>query len=466
MNQVNELSARLSEIRSVILTGIGGITGIWYARLLMNRGYRVFGHDLRENIQLPADITEHSLFEMYTGQPATGLTLTPGVPLKSEFIQNLLENDTPPFLFTELEFGLTLLPPLKIAAITGTDGKSTTTELLHHLLSRAGYSSYAGGNLGSPLSQFILEKNLQSDDILVLELSSYQLESARNLKPHTAVYLNLAPDHLDRYDSLEDYCRAKWNIIQNADSDTELIINRKLLRPHDTIISGMHPAESFSGRIIEIDTERLFSPSYVFTESLLNDSGGRALSLESLPLKGRHNAANILFALEACNSLTGSPADLDLLISFSPLPHRFEIIHSSDDNLFINDSKATTTQAAMTAIRNTADPLFLFAGGAGKGEDYTELAESLKNRRVQVYLFGAEADTMQQVFSSAGIDSVTVSQKLEQVFTAAITKRAGLTERVTWLLAPAATSWDQYKSFQHRGDHFRELVSEYLQQKS
>lgn len=454
----------------VLLLGAGGKTGESYARLLQSHGHHVLWYDKNPQ-QMPKNLdasllthVPHDALDMeLLRDEFTLLTLTPGVPLAQPFIA--AARAAGKRVISEVAYTAPYLSGFRIIGITGTDGKSTTTTLVAQILRALGHAAIECGNFGIPLSEIALEKQRFEGKILACELSSYQLEEPGELKLDAAVFLNLAPDHLNRYRSVEEYGLAKWNIAPRLRTGAPLIVADKLTEGKTPYWLGAHPLAAFQNPVLVIEDEKLVSPHFYFDGSwLVHSQSGKIADLATSAIAGRHNYSNLLFALEAVRTLIGElPADklAVALGSLRPLAHRFEVIPQKvfPQITFINDSKATTTQATLTALKNTRAPVFIFLGGQGKGERYTELGETLKNMGAHACIYGECKNDMAADFQAVGFTAFTLHENLFKAFHTA--KRMVMQrkyDQATLLLSPAVTSWDQFKSFEERGDHFRALV--------
>lgn len=454
----------------VLLLGAGGKTGESYAKLLQSHGHHVLWYDKNPK-QVPVNLEP----ELLTHVPHDGLdfkklegafsllTLTPGVPLNQPFI--VAARAAGKRVMSEVAYTAPFLADFQIIGITGTDGKSTTTTLLAQILRLAGHDSIECGNFGIPLSEIVLEKKKFNGKILSCELSSYQLEEPGELKLDAAIFLNLAPDHLNRYASVEEYGLAKWNIASALKEGAPLIVAAALTEGKTPFWQGRHPLRNFKNPLFVVDTEGLFSPHFRMREMNLEAASGEVLAdLSIAAIAGRHNYSNLLFALEAIRFVTPAAiANIAAAIrDIRPLPHRFEMIPQTvlPQITFINDSKATTTQATLTALKNARPPVFIFLGGQGKGERYMELGRRLAELGAHACIYGECKNDMAADFRAVGFESFTIHDNLFKAFHAA--KRMVIQQKcvsATLLLSPAVTSWDQFSSFEERGDYFRSLVS-------
>lgn len=454
-----------------LLIGAGGKTGESYARLLQSHGHFVLWYDKNAEVRptgLDEALLEHipsdSLVWENLKDRFDVLTLTPGVPLRHPFIVMARQNGKN--VISEVAYCAPYLKSMRIIGITGTDGKSTTTTLAAQLIRLSGQKAVECGNFGLPLSEIALHQAGFIGTILVCELSSYQLEEPGDLALDAAIYLNLAPDHLNRYSGIEEYGLAKWNIAKLLKPDTPLIITSALLPENTDLWQGVHPMLKFSGPVISIDTQNLRGKNFQIVDENICDAARQALaSVSALSISGQHNIANLLFALEAVSALRAFDVAQQLagiVQKLTPLPHRFETIRQTvyPQIRFINDSKATTTQAAMTALENSVEPIFMLLGGQGKGESYKELGLRLKLKDAHALIFGECRNDMARDFREIGFQKFTLHENLFKAFHTA--KRLVLQRDLnsaTVLLAPAATSWDQFRSFEERGDYFRSLVA-------
>lgn len=453
----------------VLLLGAGGKTGESYAKLLQSHGHHVLWYDKNPK-QAPANLEP----ELLTHVPHDGLdfktlegafsllTLTPGVPLNQPFI--VAARAAGKRVISEVAYTAPYLTDFKIIGITGTDGKSTTTTLIAQLLRQMGTDAMECGNFGIPLSEIVLGREKFSGKILVCELSSYQLEEPGNLKLDAAIFLNLAPDHLNRYSSVEEYGLAKWNIAGLLKPGAPLIVAAALTERKTPYWQGRHPLRGFENPVVVVDTEKLIAPHFKISGQNLESSTGELLAdLTNAAIAGRHNYSNLLFALEAVRNALGAMPNLSSTIrGIKPLPHRFELIPQSvfPQITFINDSKATTTQATLTALQNARPVVFIFLGGQGKGERYMELGKKLSEAGAHACIYGECKNDMAADFRSAGYEGFTLHENLFKAFHTA--KRMVIQQKpesATLLLSPAVTSWDQFSSFEERGDYFRSLVS-------
>ncbi|MDH4262622.1 MAG: UDP-N-acetylmuramoyl-L-alanine--D-glutamate ligase [Spirochaetia bacterium] len=464
------------KIQKVLLVGAGGKTGYWYARLLIQNGIEVYAFDQNEKVVYSDELLNDKLFHKVSAKEFSdagildkidSVTLSPGVPLNQNIFLKAKEQNK--FIFSELEYSYSKLADRHWICVTGTDGKSTTVALIEHSLNSFGKDAVSCGNFGLSFSKIAYEKNQYAKyKYLVAELSSYQLELCRNLQSEVSLYLNLAPDHLNRYKDLEEYGRVKYHIAETVKENGLFIVNKELLPGNSKYWITNHPFEKISKLLNTsfVDTHHIESSHFqILNQQIVKKKNNEnILALKNLKIQGQHNYTNVLFTLEVLDYFhcTDNEKIAKSLSTFESLPHRYEKIfikNQEDKNIYINDSKATTTQAAGIAIQNSKSPLFIFMGGRSKGEDYQPLALIIQNQQAHVFLYGENKKELHEVFKKNNVNVIDSYETLELAFYGAIKyqKEKKLTE-VTYLLSPASTSWDQYSSFEERGEYFKKLV--------
>ena len=406
------------------------------------------------------------------------IILSPGVDGRTERFDQLREKGIK--IISEIEFAFSFIKA-PVIAITGTNGKSTTVSLIHHFLNKNGFNSFLTGNIGTPLISEV--KNIPDNAIVVVEVSSFQLEEIHDFKPHIAAILNVTPDHLDRYHSLEDYYNAKLNIGKNQQTNDYLILNG-----NDSFLKEKEKDDKSLGAARKVWFSRFRrshdrhdtpdtsdAPDALNTHDTLDTSDSCAwledtnihikvdhiddhISLRENPLRGVHNLENLLAAAAAARLMGVSAAGIENAIKdFKGLPHRMELAGKIGNVEFINDSKATNIDASLKSIDSIDAPMVLILGGKDKGGDFTMLRESIKEKVGHVLLIGAAASTIhrQLVDIDNGERFIFVPD-----FTTAVAEGYRLLEKKggVVLLAPGCASFDMFKNFEHRGDVFTEEV--------
>lgn len=337
-----------------------------------------------------------------------------------------------------------------IVAITGSNGKSTVTTLVNNLLNAAGIKAVAGGNLGVPALDL-----LSSDaDVYVLELSSFQLETTRDLGADVATILNISPDHMDRYGSMAAYERAKQRIFQGA---KKVVVN--LDDDHSLSVLGS-PSDT-SGFGLTLPQDNNFGLIQQDGQIWLAKAGQPLLPTSKLKIRGAHNAANALAALAIVDALgVNLEACLDALAEFSGLPHRCQWVTSLQGVEFFNDSKGTNVGSTLAAIKGflpeVEGKIWLLLGGESKGQSFTELAQVLAhNTKIIPVTFGADAKRIAASMGDVVSQEVAIVSTLQQALDSAY---AAATSGDIVLLSPACASFDQFANYEQRGQAFCEYV--------
>lgn len=429
---------------SFLVLGLG-TTGLALARYLLGRGATVVVADSRPNppglealrLAYPEVSVHLGSFEALSFSSEQTVVVSPGLAPKSLPLRALEAAGCPVRGELDLFFEEARAPVL---GITGTNGKSTVTALLGHLLAAAGCRVAVGGNLG-PAAVSLLDG--PAPEVFVLELSSFQLDWAEPLPLRQALYLNLSSDHLDRYGDLAAYGASKGRIYARAE--------RCLYNAGD---AATVPPEDALGRALAVGLKVPGAPFGV-VEGVLQGPEGWSWPLDRLPLVGAHNLENVLFALTAAWDFGADLAALGpALESFSPLPHRCAVAGWVQGVRYVNDSKATNVGATVAALKGLGclETVLLLAGGLAKGADLTPLRAAARGLR-HAFLFGADAPALAAALGDAC--PVTCVETLEAGLSAAV-ERASPGDTV--LLAPACASFDQFRSFEHRGEVFETAV--------
>jgi UDP-N-acetylmuramoylalanine--D-glutamate ligase len=328
----------------------------------------------------------------------------------------------------------------KIVGITGTNGKTTTTELVARILAHADFGGVPCGNYGTPFAEVVLQRNPPA--AVSLELSSFQLETIRTLHPVVAIWLNFAPDHMDRYPTVEAYFAAKLRIFENQTAEDIAVI-----RSGESLPPLAAKTVTFSTTDPDADW---FSNGHVILHK-----GETWLEMErDTSLRGLHNAENTMAALAACQALGISAATMrEALHGYAPPPHRCELVRTLDGVEYLNDSKATNLHALESALRSQTRPVVLIAGGKEKGLDYSPVVPLLREKALSAVTFGQIARPLAALFSDA-VPTESVSTLADAVAAA----RSLAPRGSTVLLSPGTSSFDQFSGYEQRGNSFRDLV--------
>ncbi len=365
------------------------------------------------------------------------LVISPGIDTYGEYVKAFSENATE--MIGETELGYSFYSG-KVIAITGTNGKTTTTELVQRIMSHSGTSCACCGNYGMPLSELVMLDEVP--DSVALELSSFQLETIKTLKPKVALWLNFDADHMDRYTCIEDYKNAKLRIFENQTQDDFAII-----RTGEDV--GELKATTYT-----FTTEDQ-SSDFTLTGGKIFFKGEELLEIEQTRLRGLHNAENAMAAIGACLQLGVTAEQITpALKGFAPPMHRCELIRTLDGVEYLNDSKATNLHALDSALRSQSRPVVLIAGGKQKGLNYTALLPRLKQHAHHAIVYGEIAPELKKLFTQ-----VVVTIQVETL-SEAVTEANKLAKHGdAVLLSPGTSSFDQFKGYEHRGEVFREAVN-------
>jgi UDP-N-acetylmuramoylalanine--D-glutamate ligase len=425
------------------------------AALLAARGERVIGVDSGSppgaeglagaGVEVNLDVDEVDAVAR-----ARCLVKSPGVPAEAPIVQRARERGLA--ILGELELAWRLLPN-RFCAVTGTNGKTTVTELLGHIWRMAGEPVAVAGNVGTPLSALVGE--VDEDAMIVCECSSFQLEDSEAFAPESGVLLNVAPDHLDRHGTVEEYVRAKLRLFANQGNDDVCVYNGSDPALRSVDLGGCGRRIAFCRAPEEVDDCQV-----TIVDETIELWRDPLLRLDELSLIGPHNAENACAAAAAAAAVgIADDAIAAGLRSFGGVPHRLEPVGEINDVFYVNDSKATNVAAAAAALRSFDGRVRAILGGSRKGEGFAALAAPVAERCVACYLIGEAAEALDGDLNSAweaGVARHRCADLADAVRRAAAD--AGPGDVV--LLAPACASFDAYRDFEQRGEHFRALVGE------
>ncbi len=451
------------EGKRVLVIGLAR-SGQAVARFLAGHGARVTGTDIKEKPALGEEALGQLLSGSVTlitgGYPSVRegeydlAVVSPGVPLTIPLVRAVEKLGVP--VWSELELAARLVTE-PIIAVTGTNGKTTTTALTGYIFQQGGRQALVAGNIGIPLIQEVERVRQQGlrVDYWILEVSSFQLERSPKLHPHIAVFLNLTPDHLDRHGTMEEYGRLKERIFANQGREDFAVLNLD----DPWVVDRIHglPARScwFSTQQAPAGGIGVYDGSIVYEEAGIR----RFLCpVQDVRIPGRHNLENALAAAAAA-LLAGIDREViaAALSTFPGVPHRLELAGVVGGVKYINDSKGTNPESVLKALDSFQEPIILIAGGKPKGSDFTELAGRISSRVKALILLGQAAPQIEQAVRAAGYAAVWNEADLEGcVRTAARLAKPG--DMV--LLSPACASWDMFRDYEERGDLFKKLVED------
>jgi len=375
--------------------------------------------------------------------------LSPGVPLDIPQVQHLVEGGVP--LWGEVELAYRVGKG-KILAITGTNGKTTTTALLGEIMKAYHPETYVVGNIGKPYTDIALETT--DDSIIVAETSSFQLETIHQFKPYVSSILNITPDHLDRHKTMELYIAAKEKIAQNQDEDDYCILNYDNDNSRDFAPFVKANPIFFSRR------EKLEKGVYIGSGNIIVNLGKEEVccSVSELNVLGEHNLENVLAAV-AMAAVFGVPLSLigEEIKRFKGVAHRIEFVLEKEGVVYYNDSKGTNPDAAIKGIQAMNRPTVLIAGGFDKEANYEEWIRSFEDKVKKLVLLGETKEKIAAQARRLGFDEIILADTFEE----AVKRGIGETESGdALLLSPACASWGMFNNYEERGDRFKELVLE------
>ncbi|MCD6310105.1 MAG: UDP-N-acetylmuramoyl-L-alanine--D-glutamate ligase [Candidatus Eremiobacteraeota bacterium] len=449
----------LNDLKGKKISILGaGRTGIALARILGGIGVDLFLSEsaTRDKLNSTLEILKQVHAKMEFGGHTTAIykdrdliVISPGVPSNLEVLEDARQHGVEVIGEVELAYRLCKSP---IIAITGTKGKSTSAVILHDLLEAHGIPSILAGNIGIPLIAELSRTG--KDRWVVLEVSSFQLETVKRFKPRISAFLSFYPDHIDRHKSLDEYLRMKLRIfscqseddyaVLNADDSTVMNITGKI-KP-GKLLYGISYRDGFS--------------AYLSGDSMVIVRNGDKIriKIKNDNLKGMHVRLNALAAL-----LMASIAGADLsrakqvLESFTPLPHRLEPVIEAGNILYVDDSKSTTPHSCRAALLSFGRPVILIAGGKDKGLDFSPLAEVLRETTHALILIGESADKIKRSAEKYGFTNIYMAKDIEEALhKSRKIARAG----DVILLSPACSSFDMFKNAEERGETFVKLVME------
>ncbi len=384
---------------------------------------------------------QHTLDQILNAQE---IIKSPGIPEKSEVMKAVREKGIN--VIGEIEFGWRHAGQCQIVAITGSNGKTTTTELTYQLLKTAGLDVREGGNVGNSFARMALDdlkasRTTDAQRIFVLEVSSFQLDDIQQFRPKIALLLNITPDHLDRYEyKLENYAASKFRVTMNQRRGDQFIYN------------GFDPI--LKENMVETKAKKVVIRKGFFKDGQIKVGQG-VYDMTSSDLRGSHNMFNAVCAIRAALFLGAEPAKIQLgLNTFLPPPHRLERIAEIGGVTWINDSKATNVDSVYYALQAMDEPTVWIVGGQDKGNDYTPLLRLVKKKVKTIVCMGVDNAKIISVFGKMKKTIVETKSAQEAVKAAASFAEKG----DTVLLSPACASFDLFKNYEDRGTQFREAV--------
>ncbi len=440
--------------RRVLVVGLGR-SGVAASRLLVRNNARVTATDRSPWDVLSAEARELAALgiKIEAGGHSTGtflfadlIILSPGVPKDIDPLIRAKENGVK--IISEIELAYQLLDA-PLIAVTGSNGKSTTTTLVGEILKAKGDRVFVGGNLGTPLTEYLLSGG--GADCVAAELSSFQLETIEDFRPSVSILLNISPDHLDRYSNMREYTEAKFRIFENQTADDFAVINGD--EPWSTEVS-----KRFRGKMIVFSRRRKVKNG-VFAEEgrLVSNMNGRhetICGIAEIGIKGVHNLENSMAAAAAALLRGCTPEIIARTLRVFPgLEHRLEFVREIGGVKYINDSKGTNVGAVIKSIEGFNEPILLIAGGRDKGSDFSLLRPLIQEKVKRLILIGEAGEKLRR---AAGDLTTTIhAGSMEEAVH--IARKEAVKGDVV-LLSPACASFDMFKNFEDRGRIFKEIV--------
>ncbi len=436
----------------------GGESGVGAALLAKKQGIRVLVSDLNPIPEKYKSVLRDNEIDFEERGHSSGAILganeiikSPGIPDKVNIIRQAKEKGI--HVISEIEFA-SRYTDAKLICITGSNGKTTTTLLIHYILKSAGLNVGIAGNIGN---SFAKQVATESYDIYVLEISSFQLDGMYSVKPHIAVLLNITPDHLDRYDySFEKYIKSKLRITQNQTEEDAFIYNLD-----DRTIRTNIENEDIKARKYPISLTANDMEQGAYMENneiiIIDNKTSIKMTLEQLALQGKHNVYNSMAAGVASKLMDIRRTTLKQCLSdFHNVAHRLEYVSSVHGISFINDSKATNVNATWYALEFYNEPIIWIAGGQDKGNDYTMLKELVKNKVKAIVCLGKNNSAIHKAFG----DSTEIIEDTDTALLAVNAAYNLAKKGDVVLLSPACASFDLFESYEDRGDQFKKAVKE------
>lgn len=447
----------MNEIKNKKITIIGAArSGIASAELALRKGAIPFVSDINsEEKLLSINRLKELNVEFEVGKHSKKIfdcdlmIISPGVPTNSEIIIEAKSKNIN--IISEIEFA-SMFCKGKIIGITGTNGKTTTTSLVGHLLSVAEIKNYVAGNIGNAFSK--ISDSISENEFAVLEVSSFQLDLIKNFKPYISAILNITPDHLDRYDNdLTKYAQSKQRIYENQDENDFLILNND----SPILIANLNPHKAI--RFNFSSSSKVNKGCYLKNDDMIfiNDTMEEVIcSVNDLFVKGEHNIQNAMAAIIIGKILSLPNKKIkEALSTFKGVEHRIEFVREINGVSFYNDSKATNVDSVIVALKSFTNSILLILGGRDKGNDYSLIEDLVKSKVKKIYAIGESANKVYDYFNII-VETIKCDSLEDAVRRSFNDAQSG----DVVLLSPACASFDMFKNFEHRGEVFKNLVNQ------
>ena len=435
--------------KKVLVVGLG-LSGISTIKTLSSLSAEVYCYDDKEEIELKNVFESLNEFNFkfiknYKDYDFDFVVKSPGIKPFNEIIEYFCENNVP--VYTDLELAYTLFSKRKIIAITGTNGKTTTTSLVGEIFKAANIKSKVVGNIGVGMLWEIF--NSDEETVNIIEVSSFQLHNTKFFKPFIASIGNITPDHIDWHGSFENYIQDKFKVFKNMDKNGNLVLNID-----DEILSKVYVENT---NVTKISLERKDTDFY-FNENNFYHKGEKLFSMKDLKILGKHNAQNVLISVAICYNY-GIYMDTIIFAckNFGGVEHRIEFVRELNGIKFYNDSKGTNVDSTIKAVDALEKPIILILGGYDKGVDFNPLFESFNGKVKKLILVGDTKYKFDSCSKEYGFENNVIVDSYKEVVEKCF-ELASSGDNV--LLSPASASWDMFKSFEERGNLFKKLVNE------
>ena len=441
--------------KRALVVGLGR-SGVASAFFLQDHGAKVTVSDSKSEAQLQNEIaalldrgisieTGHHGERTFRDQDL--IVVSPGVPSDQPQLQHARALGIP--VIGEVELAFRFLQG-RVIAITGSNGKTTTTTLVGEILAKSGRNTLVGGNIGTPVISLVGKSTPES--LVVLEISSFQLETIQQFRPWIAAILNITPDHLDRHHTFQAYIDAKARIFENQQANDFAVMNADDPTCASSSVRNVNSSLYWFSRKQDLVKGTCLKGEQIVFRGEAEETP--VMSRSDIHLKGAHNLENVLAAVTIAMLAGCRPEQIRKAVSeFRAVEHRLELVATVNGVAFYNDSKATNVDATMKALESFPGNIHLILGGKDKGSDYSILNPLLRERTRRTYLIGAAAEKIGAQIQGATplVRSGTLDRAVQQAFAAA-------TPGDVVLLAPACASFDQFENYEHRGRVFKELV--------
>lgn len=444
------------ENKNVLILGLG-ISGVSTVKALDKLGAKISISDLKEGSDLKEYISQikDMNVELFLGTndvPLENIDLiikSPGIPLTLDIIKKAGEKGIE--VITDLELAYRINSNSNFIAITGTNGKTTTTILTGEFFKEAGFSTHIAGNIGVGILWDVI--NSKEDDIFVIEASSFQLESTTKLTPAISLILNITPDHLNWHNTLDNYIEAKKKVFKNQGNNEYTILNYD-----DLLLRSMK--DEIKSNLIWFSVDSKLSKGIYIEEGyiVINDGVNikKVLQTDEVKILGKHNLENALASV-SIGWIMGLDINVmkKVLRTFPGVEHRIEYVDTIDGIQFFNDSKGTNSDASIKAIEAVKAPIILIAGGMDKGTEFDDFILSFKDKVKALILLGETKEKIRNTAIKHGFNNIYMVKDMKE----AVRKSYQIAEDAdNVLLSPACASWDMYSSFEKRGNDFKQEV--------